>query len=1112
MIMNLASLGRRVSFALAAVTCLGTPVASAQITIPIVPIGNPGNAPDPTTGYGSVAYTYNIGTTEVTNAQYAAFLNAKAASDPFNLYNTNMAGSFGGITRSGSPGSYTYSTVSGRENNPVNFVSFWDATRFANWLHNGQGSGDTETGAYTLTPDGINNNTVMRNAGWRWAVTSEDEWYKAAYHQPASAGGNADNYWLYPTSSNTAPIAGLPPAGQANYNNVIGNYTPVGSYAANYYGTFDMGGNVWEWNEAIIFGSNRSLRGGSFLSNGSGLRADVRIADSPANDDDVTGFRVSRVVSPSDGCAEAPIFSTYGTFSFDNRLADTGPVPTGCALSVQDVFVRWIAPATGRVRFSTCGLTGVDTDLSVHTSCIDPPLECNDQFCGDQSELVFDAVAGVQYYLRIATYPGTPTGEGQFSLTPVTVGGSASLVDSTYLTTANSGGINPQQFTLEARIQPTGPGYGGTNSGPGAAIIEKPRQGATGLWLGSMALYWSPVSQRVTFVVTHVFGSSGTSVASNAIVGVGQSAHVAGTFDGTTLRLYINGVLDASATAVSSVVYYGANEPVLIGAGNFAFGFTRRFQGRIDDVRIWSAARSASDIAANAVCQLPTGPQPNLLAHWVFDNSSTVDQSGNNRNASFVAGPPAFGPDLATPVGWTQLPVSGPASRATPAMVYDTIRDRAVMYSGSFGSQRRNDTWEWNGAAWLLVSANAPQVGRSASGAAFDVSRGRFVLFGGALAGDILSIGDTNEWDGSSWFQRLPSPSGPGLRCCLGMTYDAARGHTLLFGGINGTTVFRDTWRWDGSTWLQLSNTGPSVRYAPALADDPVRQRVVFFGGTTSFGASTFFNDTWEWDGSTWTQKFPAVSPPARRFHTMAFDPVRNAVILFGGEGPTNGAILGDTWAWDGTNWTLLAVGGPSPRAGPGMVYDEVRRGMLLFGGATSATVQVAETWFLPSVSPFAITRQPVSTSVCAGTDLTLDILAIGDGPFTYQWLRNGVALANGGRISGATSPVLTVSATVPADSGVYACVVSQACSQSLTSGAATVTLRSPSDPACIPPCDPDFNADGNVDQDDIECLAQVVAGDPSCSATDPDFNRDGNVDQDDIDVLAQVVAGSPCP
>jgi len=281
--------------ALAAVTSLAVSTALAQITIPTVTIGNPGNTADPTTGdlYGSVAYTYDIGTTEVTNAQYAAFLNAVAATDTYDLYDISMAGTYGGITRSGSPGSYTYATVAGRENNPVNFVSFWDACRFANWLHNGQGvgggSGDTETGAYTLTPEGISANTITRNPDWKWAVPSVDEWYKAAYHQPASTGGDSDDYWLYPTSSNTISTS------QANYDSLIGNTTPVGSYPANYFGTFDMGGNVWEWNEAILADSFRGVRGGTFILSGEvDLRAAGGFNGGPTNQTLVVGFRVSR--------------------------------------------------------------------------------------------------------------------------------------------------------------------------------------------------------------------------------------------------------------------------------------------------------------------------------------------------------------------------------------------------------------------------------------------------------------------------------------------------------------------------------------------------------------------------------------------------------------------------------------------------------------------------------------------------------------------------------------------------------------------------------------------------------------------------------------------------
>ena len=119
--------------------------SASALTMSWTPVGNPGNAAD-STGYGAmgaVGYSYSIGTYEVTNGQYVEFLNAKAATDPLGLYNTNMATALGGITRSGSSGSYTYSTIAGRESVPVTFVSFYDSLRFTNWLDNGQGNGDT---------------------------------------------------------------------------------------------------------------------------------------------------------------------------------------------------------------------------------------------------------------------------------------------------------------------------------------------------------------------------------------------------------------------------------------------------------------------------------------------------------------------------------------------------------------------------------------------------------------------------------------------------------------------------------------------------------------------------------------------------------------------------------------------------------------------------------------------------------------------------------------------------------------------------------------------------------------------------------------------------------
>lgn len=286
------------ALALAAVTGLAVSTASADlVTIPTVTVGNPGNAADPYSDmgdgpvYGSVAYTYNIGTTEVTNAQYAAFLNAKAATDTHGLYSTWMSRDVGGIARSGTSGSYTYTAIAGRENNPVNWVSFWDATRFANWLHNGQGSGDTETGAYTLTPAGISANSVTRNADWQWAVTSQDEWYKAAYYQPAGQGGDSDDYWLYPTSSNE--ISTL----QANFDAPA--LKPVGSYAANFHGVFDMAGNVTEWNEGQV-GYTRGYRGGAAVSSANILASDAEIYDWTTREDQYLGFRVvSEVPEPA---------------------------------------------------------------------------------------------------------------------------------------------------------------------------------------------------------------------------------------------------------------------------------------------------------------------------------------------------------------------------------------------------------------------------------------------------------------------------------------------------------------------------------------------------------------------------------------------------------------------------------------------------------------------------------------------------------------------------------------------------------------------------------------------------------------------------------------------
>jgi formylglycine-generating enzyme len=315
---------------------------ASAVSIETVPVGDPGNAVDSsvmsdgTTGYGSVAYSYNIGKYEVTAGQYTEFLNKVAQTDTYGLYSTDMWSHSKAckIEQTGSSGSYTYSVALDYANRPVSFVSYWNACRFANWLHNGQptgaqGPGTTERGAYTL--DGYNGDdgrTIQRNADWEWAVTSEDEWYKAAYYKGGSTNAG---YWNYPTSSDAVPGRDMADVSgnNANYYTGYGAYpidsglyfTTVGGEFQNSdspYGTFDQGGNVWEWNEGLS-GSERGLRGGSFYNPGGSvaLEASYRGNALPVRRLYFYGFRVVQVPEP--GCALLFVLAALGALQRRGR-------------------------------------------------------------------------------------------------------------------------------------------------------------------------------------------------------------------------------------------------------------------------------------------------------------------------------------------------------------------------------------------------------------------------------------------------------------------------------------------------------------------------------------------------------------------------------------------------------------------------------------------------------------------------------------------------------------------------------------------------------------------------------------------------------------------------
>ena len=295
-------------------TSLVLPNAHA-VTIDWVTVGDPGNAADTTT-YGAVADAFQIMKFEFTNQQYADFLNSVDAdgNNPNSVYNASMGSNArGGISfTSGAASGSKYAIRTNMGDKPVNFVSWFDAARVANWLQNGQGSGSTETGAYTLVGGQTSGTAPAANPGASYFLPTEDQWYKAAYYK--GSGTNA-GYWDYATQSDLAPTAvtadstGIGSAGlsstdnsanfnsAADWNSLNGNVTTVGSNGgASAYGAFDMSGNIFEWNDRTgAAGSSRGLRGGGWYNLAFDLSSSARLTSGSYEDNGV-GFRLASPV------------------------------------------------------------------------------------------------------------------------------------------------------------------------------------------------------------------------------------------------------------------------------------------------------------------------------------------------------------------------------------------------------------------------------------------------------------------------------------------------------------------------------------------------------------------------------------------------------------------------------------------------------------------------------------------------------------------------------------------------------------------------------------------------------------------------------------------------
>jgi len=385
--------------ALAAAFLTNTPARA--VTIDWVTVGDPGNTADDT-GYGAVAEAFRIGKYEVTIGQYTAFLNAAAKSDPYSLYNTSMAADLNsaGISRAGSSGSYTYSVINNggnSANRPITYVSWFDAARFANWMHNGQGSGSTETGAYTLVGGQASGTAPARNSGAQFYIPTENQWYKAAYYK--GSGTNA-GYWDYATQSDTAPgnLVGNG-VNQANYKSSVSgtavfsvtqtgifsssqNYlTDVGAFSSSVsaYGTFDQSGNVAEWTDLTgAAGSSRPQRGGGFGYDALGLSS-YGNSSVPLTSyaQDFIGFRLASpgaVPEPSTWVMGLAGIA-YGGFSLRRRrkakAALTVAIASFAVACSEPVLAGPVSGPMADVVFGNLGASGNNALGGLSTSAID---------------------------------------------------------------------------------------------------------------------------------------------------------------------------------------------------------------------------------------------------------------------------------------------------------------------------------------------------------------------------------------------------------------------------------------------------------------------------------------------------------------------------------------------------------------------------------------------------------------------------------------------------------------------------------------------------------------------------------------------------------------------
>ncbi len=286
---------------------------------------------------------------------------------------------------------------------------------------------------------------------------------------------------------------------------------------------------------------------------------------------------------------------------------------------------------------------------------------------------------------------------------------------------------------------------------------------------------------------------------------------------------------------------------------------------------------------------------------------------------------------------WIQRnPLMSPSARGYYNLIYSNGRNAFVLFGGFADDRQLNDTWEWRDGRWWEIAIGAPPAPRDGAIMVYDTARNVAVLFGGR--GPEARLSDTWEYDGEWADVTQESETVPPARSHACAAYDEARQQVVMFGGRDEQSELDETWTYTNGVWQLMEDsegealaTAPSARTGCAMTYYPPRKTVILFGGT-ELGFSK--SDTWEWDGAEWTLLKSISSPLPRGFHGMFFHDAINRIVMFGGDRGGCSPYL-DTWTFDGEDWFSMDVTHPGTRAMISIAYDPVRNAAVLFGGWT---------------------------------------------------------------------------------------------------------------------------------------------------------------------------------